>query len=56
MESYDFSKHKNEQGEHFEAWELTHDFYECVTEYYKQNPEFNVTRYQKGGMADSDSE
>ena len=56
MESYDFRKHPNEQGDNFEAWELTDDFYECVTEYYKQNPEFNVTRYQKGGMADSESE
>ena len=31
MESYDFNKHPNEQGENFEAWELTDDFYECVT-------------------------
>ena len=28
MESYDFNKHPNEQGENFEAWELTDDFYE----------------------------
>ena len=56
MESYDFSKHPNEQDETFEVWELNDDFYEYVTEYYKQNPELNVTCYQKGGMADSDSE
>ena len=43
VESYDFSKQTNEQGENFEAWEFTDDFYECVTEYYKQNPELNVT-------------
>ena len=38
MESYDFSKQPNEQGKCFVNWELTDDFYECVTEYYKQNP------------------
>ena len=56
MESYDFSKYPNEQGKCFVNWELTDDFYECVTEYYKQNPEINVKCYQNGGMADSDSE
>ena len=31
MEGYDFRKQPNEQHENFEAWELTDDFYECVT-------------------------
>ena len=56
MEIYYFIKQPNKQGKKFEAWELTDDFYECVTEYYKQNPEINVKCYQNGGMADSDSE
>ena len=56
MESYDFSKQPNEQGEKVEAQELTDNFYEYVTEYYIQNPELNVTCYQKVGVADSDSE
>ena len=56
MDSYDFRKQPNEQGEIFESWELTGDLYECVTEYYKQNPELNVKCHQKIGMDDSDSE
>ena len=32
MDSYDFSKQPNEQGENLEAWELTDDLYKCVTE------------------------
>ena len=53
MEGYDFSKEPDGQSEMFEAWELSDDFYECVTEYYKQNPDLNVTCYKKGGIVDS---
>ena len=37
MKSYDFRKQTNEQGENVEGWELTDDFYEYMSEYYKKS-------------------
>ena len=56
MGGYDFSKDPDRQSEILEAWEQNDDFYECVTEYYNQNPDLNVTCYKKGGIADSDED